>query len=101
MDEKTGAKMGEQRNVRFDLLMNAGNDFLIVFDADGQKVSAPRFVYNRKETAVLWKNEGAEGLAFSPIPKEAWENLAQTKKILCVEVTGEHIVNEYMAKVEQ
>lgn len=93
--------MGEQRSVRFDLLMNAGNDFLVVFDADSQKVSNPRFVYNRKETATLLKNEGAEGLTFSPIPKEAWEELSRAKKILCVEVKDEHIINEYMAKVEQ
>ena len=92
--------MGEQRNVRFDLLMNAGYDFLVVFDTDGQKVSNPRFVYNQKEKAVLLKNEQADGLIFSPIPKEAWANLSQIKKILCVEVQGEHIVNEYMAKVE-
>ena len=101
MDEKTGKKMGEQRNVRFDLLMNAGNEFLVVFDSDTQKVSKARFVYNRKEKAVLFKNEEADGLVFSPIPKEAWTSLSGAKKILCVEIKDKHIINEYMAKVEQ
>lgn len=101
MDEETGKKMGEQRNVRFDLLMNAGNEFLVVLDADSQKVSKPRFVYSGKEKAVLFKNEDADGLVFSPIPKEAWKDLVGVKKILCVEIKGGHIINEYMARVEQ
>lgn len=88
-------------NTKFDLLMNAGEEFLIVFEAVLDSLDEPRFVYDGKNTAVFYKNKHAPGLIFTPIPKEAQAPLKRVQQILCVEMQNEKIVNEYYAKVEE
>lgn len=98
MDIKTGVKMGEGER-RFDLLMNAGGEVMIAFEATPIKPTDPVFLYNGRNKGVLCKTKNEE-IPFSPLPKEAWGSMNKAKRILCVEVANQKIVAEYDAPLE-
>ena len=78
--------------------MNAGDELLIVFEADDTSVVSPHFSFDGKEIMLLYKNKTTQPLMFVPIPKEAREAMVRARQLLCVEVSGGKIVNEYYAE---
>ena len=90
--------MDTPRKEKFDLLMNAGDELLIVFEANDMTVVSPHFSFDGKETMLLYKNKTTQPLMFVPIPKEAREAMVRARQLLCVEVSGGKIVNEYYAE---
>ena len=90
--------MDTPRGEKFDLLMNAGDELLIVFEANTNTVQTPHFSFDGKETAILYKNETVQPLVFRPVPREAREAMKRAQHLLCVEVSGGKIVNEYYAE---
>lgn len=98
MDFETGIKMGEEGR-HFDLLMNAGGEVMLAFDATPIKPVNPVFVYDGRSRGFLCKTAN-DKIPFSPLPKEAWKPMGQAKRILCVEVLNQHIVAQYPALME-
>ena len=93
--------MDTSASIKFDLLMNYANEFLIVFPCVPGKADQPRFVYDvRAQKAVLIKDGSAPVAAFFPLPEEAAENLSKATRILCVETKDNAIHAEYYATVE-
>ena len=98
MDFKTGIKMGEEGR-HFDLLMSAGGEVMLAFDATPIKPVNPVFVYDGRSRGFLCKTQ-EEKIPFSPLPKEVWKPMGQAKWILCVELLNQHIVAQYNAALE-
>lgn len=90
--------MGEKGR-HFDLLMNAGGEVMLAFDATPVKPINPVFVYDGRSRGFLCKTDD-EKIPFSPLPKEAWKSMGQAKQILCVEVSDKRVVAQYPALME-
>ena len=83
----------------FDLLMNAGGDLMIAFDATPVKPVKPVFIYDGRGRGLLYKTKENQ-IPFYPLPREAWDAMNKAKKILCVEVAEKHSVAEYGVPLE-
>ncbi|MBO5997590.1 MAG: hypothetical protein J6P93_03600 [Alphaproteobacteria bacterium] len=90
--------MGESGR-HFDLLMNAGGDLMIAFDATSGKAVKPVFVYDGRNRGFLCKTD-KEKIPFYPLPLEARSAMKNAKDILCVEVANKKVVAEYNASLE-
>ena len=95
---ETGIKMGKDGR-HFDLLMNAGGDLMIAFDATPIKPVRPVFVYDGRDRGILCKTKESQ-IPFYPLPREAWDAMNKAKNILCVEVSDQHVVAEYSVPLE-
>ena len=84
---------------KFDLLMNASGDVMVVFDALPGIPENAQLLYDGRRKAFLHKNKEAV-VPFFPIPEEAWGAINSSKDVLCVEVAEQKIVSEYTAKTE-
>lgn len=93
--------MDTSESIKFDLLMNYANEFLIVFPELSGQADHPRFVYDVKaQKALLLKDGRMPSVAFFPLPEEATESLSNASRILCVETKENAIHAEYYATVE-
>ena len=90
--------MGEGER-HFDLLMNAVGEVMVAFEATPSKPNNPVFIYDGRSRGILCKTKD-ESVPFYPLPREVWEPMSRAKKILCVEVSNQHIVAEYNASLE-
>ncbi len=87
-------------SIKFDLLMNCANEFLIVFPALPGKATKPTFVYDvSAQKAVLMKDGKKPAAVFTPLPEEAAEPLSDAAHILCVETKDNAVFTEYNATV--
>ena len=101
MVDEANERLARLSQGHFDLLMNAANELMIVFNRVDQELDDPLFIYDGKSNAFLCKKNGCEpDKVFTELPAEAWSALKVAKDILCVEVDREHIFTEYRARVE-
>ena len=101
MVKRTDEKVVDLKEGHFDVLMNASNDLMIVFQRIDEEKQDPVFIYDGNARAFLCKNkEPAISRVFTNLPAEAKDALNTAKDILCVELDRGHIYLEYMARVE-
>ena len=101
MAEETNGRLARLSQGHFDILANAANELMIIFNRIDQKLDSPVLIYDGRTRAFLCKtNQKEADKVFTEIPDEARDFLNNAKEILCVEIDKEHIYMEYMAKVE-
>ena len=101
MVEEANGRLDRLSQGHFDLLVNAANELMIIFNRVKQEAKNPLFIYDGRASAFLCKKRGRKAdKVFTELPKEAWDVLNSAKNILCVEVDQDHIYTEYMADVE-
>ena len=94
------AKQQIEQEIRYDILKNQEGEMLIKIRARMDDAKNPMIVYDGKEHAVLYRNEG-NVIVLDYIHQQARSSLSDAKRVLVVEAQDGAIIREYRAGVQQ